>query len=119
MKNIMLLSLTFLTLSSCSNMQSDIDKVCELTTQTMEMMPKVFELGMKSEFGDESSKEEAQKELDSLQTETEQMVKELESIKSKYDEDEFQASFIENCEAAKKLLEMGNSLEGIGKALED
>ena len=105
MKNIMLVSLTFLTLSSCSNMQSDIEKVCELTTQTMEMMPKLFELGMKSGFGDESSKEEAQKEL--------------ERIKSKYDEDEFQASFIENCEAAKKLLEMGNSLEGIGKALED
>ena len=57
--------------------------------------------------------------MNEIQTETEQMVKELESIKSKYDEDEFQASFIENCEAAKKLLEMSNSLEGIGKALEN
>ena len=115
MKNIMLVSLTFLTLSSCSNMQSYIEKVCELTTQTMEMMPKLFELGMKSGFGDESSKEEAQKELDKLQLEMEQTGEVVENIKSKYNEDEFQAAFLENCEVAKKMLEIGEDLQDIGE----
>ena len=82
-------------------------------------MPKVLELSFKTGFGDESSKEEAQKELDKLQTEFEQIGNEIESIMSQYDEDEFQASLIENCEAAKKLYEMGDAFEGIGKALED
>jgi len=81
MKNIMLVSLTFLTLSSCSNMQSDIEKVCELTTQTMEMMPKVLETSIKVGFGDENSKKEAQKELDKLQLEMEQTGEVVENIK--------------------------------------
>ena len=114
MKNIMLVSLTFLTLSSCSNMQSDIDRVCELTTQTMEMMPKVLELSMKVGFGDENSKKEAQKELDNLQLEMEQTGEVVESIKSKYNKDEFQSAFLENCEFAKKMLEMGEDLKYIG-----
>jgi len=119
MKKLLLLSIPFFMLSSCSNMQTDVDKVCTLTTKTMEMMPNVFELSMKAGFGDESSKKEAQKELEKLQAEMEQMGEEVESIKSKYDEDEFQESFIENCEAAKKLLEMGEAFEGIGEAFED
>lgn len=100
-------------------MQSDVDKVCTLTTKTMEMMPDVLELSMKAGFGDESSKKEAQKELDMLQAEIEQMGKEVENIKSKYNEDEFQESFIENCETANKLLEMGEAFEGLGEAFEN
>ena len=106
-----LIFITALILSSCSNMQSDVEKVCDLTTKTIEMMPNVLELSMKAGFGDESSKEEAQKELDKMQAEIEEMGKEVETIKSKYDEDEFQAYFIENCEAAKKLSEIGNAFE--------
>jgi len=119
MKKLLLLSIPFLILSSCSNVQTDVEKVCTLTTKTMEMMPNVFELSMKAGFGDESSKKEAQKELEKLQAEMEEMDKEVESIISKYNEDEFQESFIENCEAAKKLLEMGEAFEGIGEAFED
>ena len=115
MKNIMLVSLTFLTLSSCSNMQSDIEKVCELTTQTMEMMPKVLETSIKVGFGDENSKKEAQKELDKLELEMEQTGEVVENIKSKYNEDEFQAAFLENCEVAKKMLEIGEGLQDIGE----
>ena len=106
-----LIFVTAVMLSSCSNMQSDTDKVCALTTKTIEMMPNVLELSMKAGFGDEGSKEEAQKELDKIQAEMEKIGKEVEAIKSKYDEDEFQAYFIENCEAAKKLSEMGNAFE--------
>lgn len=117
MKKIIYLLLILLVLS-CSNMQSDVDKVCALTTKTMEMMPNVLELSMKAGFGDDSSKEEAQKELDKLQAEMEQMGKEVESIKSRYDEDEFQESFIENCEAAKELLKMGEAFGEIEEAFE-
>ena len=115
MKNIMLVSLTFLTLSSCSNMQSDIEKVCELTTQTMEMMPKVLETSIKVGFGDENSKKEAQKELDEIQASLEKMSKEWGSIIAKYDEEEFQAYLLENCEGAKAMLEMGKAFQEIGE----
>ena len=115
MKNIMLLSLTFLTLSSCSNMKADAEKACDFTTQIMEMMPQMMQLSMKAGFGDEDSKKEAQKELDKLQLEMEQTGEVVESIKSKYNEDEFQAAFLENCEVAKKMLEMGEDLQDIGE----
>ena len=36
------------------------------------------------------------------------------SIKSKYNKDEFQSAFLENCEVAKKMLEMGEDLKDIG-----
>jgi hypothetical protein len=39
----------------------------------------------------------------------------VENIKSKYNEDEFQAAFLENCEVAKKMLEIGEGLQGIGE----
>ena len=45
-----------MTISSCSNMESDAEKACDLTTQTMEMMPEMLQLGMKAGFGDEESK---------------------------------------------------------------
>ena len=118
MKNLIYLFLIFSVISSCSNMQSDVDKACTLTTKTMEMMPEVLQLSMKASFGDEESKNEAQSELDNLQSEIEKMAEELEDIKDKYDEEEFQASFLESCEAAKKLLEMGEALEGFSEQLE-
>ena len=98
MKNIMLLSLTFLTLSSCSNMQSDIEKVCALGNNRMEIATKVVDLTMKVGLGDENLK----KELNKLRLEYETMEEVVESIKSKYNEDEFQAALLENCEVAKK-----------------
>ena len=117
MKKLLFVAITML--CSCSNMESDVEKVCSITTKTMEMMPEVLKLSMKASLGDESSKEESQKELDKLQTELERMGNELETIKNKYDEDEFEAAIIENCEAAKKLKEMGDAFDGIGKALEN
>ena len=115
MKNIILFAIACLALSSCSNMKSDAEKACDFTTQTMEMMPQLLELSMKAGFGDEYSKKEAQKELDELQASLEKMGEELESIKGKYDEEEFQAYLLENCEGAKEMLEMGKALEGIGE----
>ena len=56
-----------MTISSCSNMESDAEKACDLTTQTMEMMPEMLQLGMKAGFGDEKSKKEAQKQIDKLE----------------------------------------------------
>ena len=114
MKNIIILAIAFLALSSCSNMESDAQKTCDFTTQIMEMMPQMLELSMKASFGDEESKEEAQKKLDEFQAIVEKMSKEMESIKAKYDEEEFQAYLLENCEGAKELLEMGKALEAIG-----
>ena len=46
------------------------------------------------------------------------MQKELEDIKKKYDEDEFQAYLLDNCETAKNLKEMGEALEGLGDLLD-
>ena len=119
MKNIILFAIACLALSSCSNMKSDAEKACDFITQTMEMMPEMLELSMKASFGDEDSKKEAQKELDELQASLEKTGKELESIKAKYDEEEFQAYLLENCEAAKEMLEMGKAFQGIGEQLNE
>ena len=96
MKKITILMILIITISSCSNMESDAEKACDLTTQTMEMMPEMLQLGMKAGFGDEESKKEAQKQLDKLEADIKKMGEELENIKVKYDEDEFQAFFLEN-----------------------
>ena len=98
-----------------SNMKSDAEKACDFTTQIMEMMPQMMQLSMRAGFGDEDSKKEAQKELDELQANLEKMGEELESIKGKYDEEEFKAYLLENCEGAKEMLEMGKALQGIGE----
>ena len=115
MKNIILFAVACLALSSCSNIKADAEKACDFTAQTMEMMPQLFELSMKAGFGDEDSKKEAQKELDELQASLEKMGEELESINGKYDEEEWQAYLLENCEGAKEMLEMGKALQGIGE----
>ena len=108
-----------ITISSCSNMESDAEKVCDLTTQTMEMMPKMVQLGMKAGFGDEESKKEAQKQLDEIEADIKKRGAELENIKYKYDEDEFQAYLLENCEAVKGITKMGEALQGIGDSIDN
>ena len=115
MKNIIFFAIACLALSSCSNMKADAEKACDFTTQIMEMMPQMMELSMKAGFGDEDSEKEAQKELDELQASLEKMGEELESINGKYDEEEWQAYLLENCEGAKEMLEMGKALQGIGE----
>ena len=84
-------------------MESDAEKACDLTTQTMEMMPEMLQLGMKADYGDEESKKEAQKQLDELEADIKIMGAEIDNIKVKYDEDEFQAYLLENCEGFKKM----------------
>ena len=113
MKNITLITLIFLIFSSCSNIESDSKKACELLTEVAEIMPEMMELGMKTAFGDEESKKEAQGKLDEIQSKLESMQKEVEVIKKKYNEDEFQTYLLDNCETAKKLKEMGEALEGL------
>ena len=108
-----------ITISSCSNMESDAEKVCDLTTQTMEMMPEILQLGMKAGFGDEESKKEAQNQIDKLEADIKKMGEELENIKVKYDEDEFQAYLLENCEGFKKMTEMGEALQGVGDSIDN
>ena len=56
MKNIIILAISCIILSSCSNIKSDaFEKACDFTTQIMEMMPQMMELSMAG-FGDEDSK---------------------------------------------------------------
>ena len=106
-----------ITISSCSNMESDAEKVCDLTTLTIDVMPAMAQLGMKAGFGDEESKKEAQKQIDKLEADIKKMGEELENIKVKYDEDEFQAYLLENCEGFKKMTEMGEALQGLGDSI--
>ena len=116
MKKLILLLLIPLVFS-CSNMESDAEKVCDLTTLTMDAIPAMAQLSMKAGFGDEESKKEAQKQLDELEADIKIMGAEIENIKSKYDEDEFQAYLLDNCEGFKKMTEMGKSLQGMGDSI--
>jgi peptidoglycan hydrolase CwlO-like protein len=113
MKNIIIFAIACFVISSCSTMESDAEKACDITAQFMENMPQIVELSMKAGIGDEDSKKEAQKELDELQASLEKIGEELESLKGKYDEEEFQAYLLENCEALK---EMGKVVEGLEEA---
>ena len=90
---------------SCSNMKSDAEKVCDLTTLTTNVMPAMVELRKKADYGDEESKKEAQKQLDKLEADIKLLVAVIENLKVKYDEDEFQAYLLENCEGFKKKTE--------------
>tara|TARA_B100001057_G_scaffold86947_1_gene82879 strand:+ start:1125 stop:1454 length:330 start_codon:yes stop_codon:yes gene_type:complete len=90
----------------CSNMESDAERVCNLTTLTIDVKPAMEQLAVKVGFGDEESKKEAQKQLDELEVDIKILVAEIENIKVKYDEDEFQAYLLENCEGFKKRTEM-------------
>ena len=115
-----LILLLFITLFfACSNMESDAERVCDLTTLTINVKPAMTELGLKASFGDEKSKKEAQKQLDELEADIKIMGAEIENIKVKYDEDEFQAYLLENCEGFKKIIEMGEALQGIGDSFDN
>ena len=116
MKKLILLLLFIPLVFSCSNMESDAEKVCDLTTLTIDVMPAMAQLGMKAGFGDEESKKEAQKQLDELEADIKIMAAEIENIKVKYD-DEFQAYLLENCEGFKKMTEMGEALQGLGDSI--
>ena len=91
---------------SCSNMESDAEKVCDLTTLTINVKPAMAQLTLKAGFGDEESKKEAQKQLDKLEADVKLLRAVIENIKVKYNEDEFQAYLLENCEGFKKLTEI-------------
>ena len=111
MKKLILITLIFAAFSSCSNMESDAQKACELMTETAELMPEVIQLGLKSSFGDEESKKEAYKKLSKVKSKMESMALELAIINKKYNEDEFQAYLVDNCELAKNSKEMDEGLE--------
>ena len=104
---------------ACSNMESDAEKVCDLTTLTIDVKPAMAQLGVKAVFGDEESKKEAQKQLDELEADIKILGAEIENIKAKYDEDEFQAYLLENCKGFKKMTEMDESLQGIGDSFDN
>ena len=102
---------------ACSNMESDAEKVCDLTTLTINVKPAIKELREKADYGDEESKKEAQKQLDKLEADVKLLVAVIENLKVKYDEDEFQAYLLENCEGFKKMTEMGETLQGLGDSI--
>ena len=111
MKKIALLLLTATFLFSCSSMESDAKKACDLMTEAVELMPEMMKLSMKASLGNEDSKKDAQKKLDELTLKMDSYTEEMEAIKSKYDEDEFQKYLLENCEQAKKLEQLGKAFE--------
>ena len=102
---------------ACSNMESDAEKVCDLTTLTINVKPAMAQLSLKTGFGDEESKKEAQKQLDKLEADIKILGAVIENIKVKYDENEFQTYLLENCEGFKKMTEMGESLQGMGDSI--
>ncbi len=102
---------------ACSNMESDAERVCDLTTLTINVKPAMTELGLKASFGDEKSKKEAQKQLDELEADIKLLGAVIENIKVKYDENEFQAYLLENCESFKKMTDMGETLQGLGDSI--
>ena len=63
----------------------------------------MMQLSMKVGFGDEDKRK---KELDVFQASIENLSEELESISGKYNEEEWQAYLLENCEGVKEMLEM-------------
>lgn len=119
MKKIITLTLMLAAFSSCSNMESDAQKVCSAMDELKETMPEMMKLSFKSALGTEESKKEATQKLDSLKKELDAMSKEMEEIQSKYDKDEFQQYLIENCESAEKMKEMFQGLEGLTKGVDE
>ncbi len=100
MKKLILLLFIPLVLA-CSNMESDAEKVCDLTTLIIDVKRSSL----------------SPKQLDELEVDIKILDAEIENIKAKYDEDEFQAYLLENCEGFKKMTEMGESLQGIGDSI--
>ena len=118
MKKLIFLILITFAFTSCSNMESDAKKLCDLTTKSMEMMPQVMQLSMKAGFSDEETKKESQSKLDELQSDLEKTRKEIASIREKYDQNELNAYLDENCETTKKLNEGIKVLEKLVKEID-
>ena len=105
MKKITILMIMIITISSCSNMVvNDAEKVCDLTTQSREMMDKIYSasitVGSSTEWNDRKA---AKKQLDELEADIKEINAELDNISGKYDEDEFQI-LLENCEDLKEYV---------------
>ncbi|MFT7156922.1 MAG: hypothetical protein ACI8Q1_001937 [Parvicella sp.] len=105
MKKLITLTLIIAAFSSCSNMESDAQKVCSNFDKLKEMMPEMMKLSFASSIGTEEAKKEAKQKLDSINNEMELMGKHMEEIRGKYDDDDFQKYLLENCENAEKLIE--------------
>ena len=86
---------------ACSNIESDAEKVCDLTTLIIDVKRSSL----------------SPKQLDELEVDIKILGAEIENIKAKYDEDEFQAYLLDNCEGFKKMTEMGESLQGMGDSI--
>lgn len=56
MKKIITLTLMLAAFSSCSNMESDAQKVCSAMDELKETMPEMMKLSFKSALGTEESK---------------------------------------------------------------
>ena len=112
MKKITILMIMIITISSCSNMVvNDAEKVCDLTTQSREMMDKIYSASVTlgaSEDGEFTVevrivRKAAKKQLDELEADIKEINAELDNISGKYDEDEFQI-LLENCEDLKEYV---------------
>jgi hypothetical protein len=101
---------TIFALVSCSNIESDAEKTCQLITEMTELMPEVMKLSMQSAMGSE----EASDKLTALEIKFEEIGDDIEKISSKYDEDEFQNYLLDNCEVARNMKNMGEAFEGLG-----
>ncbi|MDA9356749.1 hypothetical protein N8376_00090 [Flavobacteriaceae bacterium] len=89
MKNILLFALTCFTFSSCSNMKSDAEKVCDFKTQETEMVNQLVNKLSKSNL--------ELAEINEVKASLKKMNEEIEIIMAKYDKEEFQAYLQENC----------------------
>lgn len=97
-------------------MESDAQKVCSNFDKVKEMMPEMVKLSFASSIGTEEAKKEATQKFDSINNEMELIGKQVEDIRGKYDDGEFQKYLLENCENAEKMME---SLKNISKSLEE
>lgn len=114
MKNIIALTLIIAAFSSCSNMESDAQKVCSNFDKVKEMMPEMVKLSFASSIRTEEAKKEATQKLDSINNELELIGNQIEEIRGKYDDDEFQKYLLKNCENAEKMIDGLKSLsEGV------
>jgi hypothetical protein len=91
-------------------MESDAQKACNFMTETVGLLPEMIKLEMKANLGDEDSKKEAQKKLDEITLKMESYTEEINTIKAKYNKDEFQEYLLENCEQAKKIEDAAKAL---------
>ena len=102
MKKITILMIMIITISSCS--KTDAEKVCDLTTQSREMMDKIYSASITVASSTEWIVRKAgKKKLEEAQAELKEINAEFDNIMGKYDEDEFQI-LLENCEDLKEYV---------------